>query len=75
MKSSNIKPLMKIANTLVSHQSGILNYFLHFISTGKVEGINNKIKTLQRMAYGFRDRLYFKLRIYFIHRARYELIG
>jgi len=70
----NIHPLNKFAGRLIAHKTGILN-FDHFITTGKVEGINNKIKVLKRKAYGFRDLVYFKLRIYFLNEARYVLIG
>ncbi len=36
--------------------SGILAYFdFDGLSTGPLEGINKKIKTLHKMAYGFRD--------------------
>ncbi len=70
-----IKPVMKFANKLASHRCGILNFFIHRVTTGKVEGINNKIKVLKRKAYGFRDLEYFKLRIYFLNEARYALIG
>ncbi|HEY2943750.1 MAG TPA: transposase, partial [Vicinamibacteria bacterium] len=31
--------------------------------TGLLEGINNKIKVIKRMAYGFRDDAYFFLKI------------
>ena len=47
-----------------------VNYFVEAL-----EGVNNKIKTLQRQAYGFRDQEFFRLRIYSIHRAKYALIG
>jgi transposase len=40
-----------------------------------VEGINNKIKTLKRQAYGFRDMTYFKLRLYHLHNQGYSLTG
>jgi|SRR3990172_4953693 len=72
---SGIELLTKFANRLSSHRSGLLNYFKHHITTAKVEGVNNKIKTLKRMAYGFRDMEYFKLRIYALHEATYALIG
>ncbi len=45
------------------------------VTTGPLEGINNKIKTLRRQAYGFRDLEYFKLKILGIHQARYALAG
>ncbi|MBF0965274.1 MAG: transposase [Alloprevotella sp.] len=40
------------------------------ISTGKVEGINNKTKVMKRVAYGFRDERYFQLRLYALHDCR-----
>ena len=73
--SSGIPLIMKYAKRLASRRVGILNYFDHHISTGKVEGIINKIKVLKRKAYGYRDVEYFKLRIYFINNSRYALIG
>jgi len=72
---SGIKELAKVARTLAGYKTGILNYFKHFITNGVVEGINNKIKTLKRQAYGFRDMAYFKLRLYHLHTQRYSLAG
>lgn len=57
----------RLADTLDSHRRGLLDYFEHRISTGPLEGLNNKIKVLKRSAYGFRDMEYFKLRLYFLH--------
>jgi len=74
-RASLIVPLIKFANKLAAHRTGIFNYFKHRITTGKVEGINNKIKVLKRQAYGFRDMEYFKLRICFLNEANYALIG
>jgi transposase len=45
------------------------------ISSGPIEGTNNKIKTLKRQAYGYRDTELFKLRIMGIHEAKYALAG
>ena len=36
---------------------------------------NNKIKTMQRKAYGFRDKEFFKLKILAGHEAKYALVG
>ena len=69
------KPLIKVALTLLKHKKGILNYFLHRLTSGPVEGIVNKIKTLKRQAYGFRDTDYFKLRLYHLHCQGYSLTG
>ena len=74
-ESSGIRMLMDFAKTLRAHRRGILAYYDHRISTGPLEGTNNKIKTLQRQAYGFRDRDFFILRIYALHTTRYELVG
>ena len=40
-----------------------------------LEGTNNKIKTMKRMAYGFRDMEFFKLKIMAIHESKYALVG
>ena len=63
-RSSGIGMLEKFANTLEQHCEGILAYFdFDSLSTGCLEGTNNKIKTMQRQAYGFRDIEFFKLKI------------
>jgi transposase len=41
----------------------ILNYFDYRIANGFVEGKNNRIKTIKRMAYGYRNMDSFRLRI------------
>lgn len=74
-EASGIRILKDFAKTLRTHRKGILAYYDHRISTGPLEGTNNKIKTLQRQAYGFRDRAFFMLRIYALHTTRYELVG
>ncbi|MDQ1272976.1 MAG: transposase [Planctomycetota bacterium] len=42
----------------------VLNYFVCKITSAISEGINNKIKRLKRMAYGYRDVKYFLLKIH-----------
>jgi transposase len=74
-RASEIMMLMKFANTLGAHRTGILAYYDHRISTGPLEGTNNKIKTMKRQAYGFRDMEFFKLKIMAIHETRYALVG
>jgi transposase len=74
-QSSKVGILMKMAKTMAFHKFGLLSYYDHPISTGPLEGTNNKIKTLQRQAYGFRDKEFFKLRIFGLHEAKYALIG
>lgn len=65
----------KLADTLNAHRSGLLAYFKHRISTGPLEGLNNKIKVLKRQAYGFRDMAFFKLRLYFLHETPLMMTG
>ena len=74
-ETSGIKVLQQMARTLAAHRSGLLAYYDVMISSGPMEGTNNKIKTMKRQAYGFRDREFFKLRILAIHETRYELVG
>ena len=73
--SSGIKMLTTMAKTLSAYRSGILAYYDFPISIGPLEGTNNKIKTMKRQAYGFRDMEFFKLKIMAIHEARYALVG
>ena len=73
--ASGIRVLQQFARTLLAHATGILAWYEHPISTGPLEGTNNKIKTMQRQHYGLRDQDFFRLKIYAIHRAKYALVG
>lgn len=74
-ESSGIPILKNFARTLALHRRGLLAWYDDPISTGPLEGTNNKIKTMQRQAYGYRDEEFFRLKIYAIHEARYALVG
>jgi transposase len=74
-EASCIKVLQKFAGTLAMYRTGILAYYDYRISTGPLEGTNNKIQTMKRQAYGFRDQEFFKLKILAIHEAKYALVG
>ena len=74
-KASGIGPLIKMGQTVGKYSFGILNWYGHPILSGPLEGTNNKIKTLKRQAYGYRDLEFFKLRIMAIHEAKYALTG
>ena len=52
-----------LLHTLANWREEILNYFDYPISNGFVEGKNNRIKTIKRMAYGYRNMDNFRLRI------------
>lgn len=51
------------ARLIQNHLDGIIMHAKYRISTGKVKGTNNKIKTTKRLAYGYRDDEYFFLKI------------
>ncbi len=74
-RSSGIKVLEQMAKTLAAHRSGLLTYYDAKITSGPMEGTNNKIKTMKRQAYGFRDQEFFKLKILALHETKYELVG
>ena len=69
-EQSKIAQLQKMAVTVKNYKKGILAWYDCHLSTGKVEGINNKIKVMKRNAYGFRDEKYFILRLYARHDCR-----
>jgi transposase len=54
----------RFADMLERHRYGILNHCDYPIHTGKIEGVNNKIKVIKRKAYGFHNLRYFALKIY-----------
>ncbi|WP_404823694.1 transposase [Pseudodesulfovibrio thermohalotolerans] len=64
-----------MARTFAGYRFTLLAHYDHPISSGPIEGTNNKIKTLKRQAYGYRDTKFFKLRIMGIHEAKYALAG
>ena len=57
---------------LESHFEGIIAHATYRISTGKLEGINNKIKTLRRQGYGYPDDDYFFLKLFDASRKAYD---
>ena len=63
-RSLKQKSLTAFARMLQRHREGILNHCDYPIHTGKLEGVNNKIKVIKRKAYGFHDLRYFTLKIY-----------
>ena len=60
---SRIAPLVRFAKNLRAHLATIIAHCRWWLSTSLLEGINNKIKVIKRMAYGFRDEEYFFLKI------------
>ena len=56
---------------LGSHFEGIIAHATYDISAGKIEGINNRIKTLRRQGYGYPDDEYFFLKLFDMSRRSY----
>ena len=73
--ASGVRVLMEFARLLLARQEGLLAWYDYPISTGPLEGTNNKIKTMQRQHYGLRDREFFILKLYQLHQAKYALVG
>ena len=72
---SGIRQMQSLAQTLRAHATGILNYFHHPISSGRMEGINNKIGAMTRAAYGYRDEEFLFLKLYSLHESSLRLSG
>jgi transposase len=75
--ASGLAPFIELANSVAEKTHYILNWFTKRISSAISEGFNNKIKRLKRMAYGYRDIEYFKLKIHqhcgYLNPRRFQL--
>lgn len=60
---SQIAVLVQFAKRLSRYRRGILASAIYPMNSSILEGVNNRIKVLKRMAYGFRDAAYFFLKI------------
>src|SRR3954471_20848359 len=74
-EASGIKVLQQMGKTLAAHRSGLLAYYDAMITSGPLEGTNQKIESMKRQAYGFGEREFFKLKILAIHETKYALVG
>ncbi len=65
LKWQRLKPYEKFAEMIDRHWDGIAAYCKpeNKVSLGFVEGLNNKIRVIQRRAYGLRDEEYLRLKI------------
>ena len=61
---SGLAPFKELALKLFRKRHYVLNFFVQRITSAISEGINNKIKRLKRMAYGYRDVAYFLLKVH-----------
>ena len=58
-KESEIPALVRFAVQKEKRLPGLAAHAIHPISTGKLEGFNNKIKVAKRIGYGYRDDDFF----------------
>ena len=76
--TSDLKPFIEMAQGIADKIQYILNWFVKKISSAISEGFNNKIKRLKRMAYGYRDVYYFRLKIHqhcgYLNPRRFQVI-
>ena len=63
IKGDSLPEFKELLHTLTNWREEILNYFDYRITNGFVEGKNNRIKTIKRMAYGYRNMDNFRMRI------------
>jgi transposase len=65
LKWQRLKPYEKFAEMIDNHWAGIAAYCQpdNKVSLGFVEGLNNKIRVIQRRSYGLRDEEYLRLKI------------
>lgn len=62
---SRLEPVIEKARMFRKYLAQILTYFRHRITNAVSEGLNSKIQTIKKMAYGYRNRQNFKVAIYF----------
>ena len=90
-EASGIKVLQKLAGTPALYRTGILAHYDCRLSTGPLEGANNKVKTIRsawprthlsslilkapRRAHDFREKGFFKLKILAVREATCGLLG
>ena len=65
-KESQIQPLVRFAELKELRLPGLIAHAVHPVSTGKLEGFNNKIKVAKRIGYGYRDDAFFFLLVRFL---------
>ena len=65
LRWQRLKPFEKFAAMIERHWEGIVSYCHpdHKVSLGFMEGLNNKIRVIQRRAYGIKDQEYLMLKV------------
>lgn len=63
VRESGLKPFRKLARTILKYRHQIEAYITSRLTTAVSEGLNNKIKTLKRMAYGYTNPTSFRNKV------------
>ncbi|MGI0054412.1 MAG: ISL3 family transposase [Thermoplasmata archaeon] len=62
---SRLAPMIEVARMVKDHLKGVLNFFTHRITNAVAEGLNSKISTIPKMAYGYRNKAHFRTAVLF----------
>ena len=57
--------MIEVARMIQEHLNGVMNFFTHRITNTVAERLNSKVATIQKMAYGFRNKEHFKIAVLF----------
>ncbi len=63
-ETKGFNPFKSFVDTYRHYEENILNYFTHRVTSGSVEGLNNKIKVIKRRGFGFRNIANFAKRLF-----------
>lgn len=63
---SRLKPVIEVAKSIKRYWTGVISFTLSRITNGVVEGLNSKIKTAMKRAYGFKHVTYLRTIVYLV---------
>jgi transposase len=75
LRWQRLKPMEKLAQMLLDHLDGILNYCRTKVPMGVVEAVNGNIKTLLRRGRGYRDMNYLLLKAQRLAATKTEFVA
>jgi hypothetical protein len=75
LRWQRLKPMEKLANMLLNHLEGILNYCRTKVRLGVVEAVNGNIKALLRRGRGYRNLNYLLLKAQRLAATRTEFVA
>ena len=63
---SRLEPVIRAARTIKRYWKGVINFLDARVTNGTVEGLNSKIKTAMKRAYGFKQVVYLRTIVYLV---------